>query len=119
MRNKLSLLTVFLLYVCIYMPAFSLGDKDKYKEKDSLQKKSILTKDITVSALRQTEHNLEVPLSITILSAIDLQNKRGLGLDDMLSNVPGLLVQSRSGNQDLRLTIRGFGARGAGELPST
>lgn len=33
MRNKLSLLTVFLLYVSIYIPAFSLGDKDKYKEK--------------------------------------------------------------------------------------
>ena len=40
------------------MPAFSIGDKDKSKEKDSLQKKSILTKNITVTALRQPENNL-------------------------------------------------------------
>ena len=32
-----------------------------------------------------------------------------------LSNVPGVLAQSRSGNQDIRITIRGYGARGAGE----
>ncbi|MFM8178358.1 MAG: TonB-dependent receptor domain-containing protein, partial [Candidatus Kapaibacterium sp.] len=36
-------------------------------------------------------------------------------LDEALSAVPGALVQSRSGNQDVRVTIRGFGARGAGE----
>ncbi|MEO8167355.1 MAG: TonB-dependent receptor, partial [bacterium] len=40
---------------------------------------------------------------------------KGYGLDEVLSGIPGVLVQSRFGNQDVRLTIRGFGARGAGE----
>lgn len=32
-----------------------------------------------------------------------------------MSNVPGVLAQSRYGTADLRLTIRGFGSRGAGD----
>ncbi len=45
----------------------------------------------------------------------DLIRVKGYGLNEILSNVPGVLAQSRYGNQDVRLTIRGFGARGAGE----
>ena len=44
-----------------------------------------------------------------------MKNLRGYGLDEVLSTIPGVLAQSRSGNQDVRLVIRGFGARGAGD----
>lgn len=36
-------------------------------------------------------------------------------LEDGLSLAPGVLAQSRSGGVDLRITIRGYGARGAGD----
>lgn len=36
-------------------------------------------------------------------------------LDEALSGIPGVLAQSRSGGADLRITIRGFGSRGAGD----
>lgn len=36
-------------------------------------------------------------------------------LDEALSGIPGVLAQSRSGGLDLRITIRGFGSRGAGD----
>ncbi len=36
-------------------------------------------------------------------------------LDEALSGIPGVLAQSRSGGVDLRITIRGFGSRGAGD----
>lgn len=36
-------------------------------------------------------------------------------LDQAFLLVPGVLAQSRSGGVDLRITIRGFGARGAGD----
>jgi iron complex outermembrane receptor protein len=36
-------------------------------------------------------------------------------LDEALSGIPGVLAQSRSGGMDLRITIRGFGSRGAGD----
>jgi len=70
---------------------------------------------VTVTALRYTEKAIKVPLAISILNADDLQNLRGSGLDEALKFVPGVLAQSRFGNQDVRITIRGFGARGAGD----
>jgi len=70
---------------------------------------------VTVTALRYAEQAIKVPLAISILNANDLQNVRGYGLDDALKFVPGVLAQSRFGNQDIRITIRGFGARGAGD----
>jgi iron complex outermembrane receptor protein len=39
----------------------------------------------------------------------------GFGLDEALSRVPGVIAQSRYGTSDIRLMIRGYGARGAGD----
>ncbi|MCX6168549.1 MAG: TonB-dependent receptor [Ignavibacteriales bacterium] len=72
-------------------------------------------KQISVSATRYAEQILELPYAVTILQAKQLKNLRGYGLDEALSTIPGVLAQSRSGNQDVRLVIRGFGARGAGD----
>ncbi|MGA1306731.1 MAG: TonB-dependent receptor [Candidatus Kapaibacteriota bacterium] len=85
------------------------------EKKTTVKEKQVYVKDLTVSALRQPEKNLEVPLAVTVLGLRDIQLKRGYGIDDILQSVPGVLVQNRVGNQDLRITIRGFGARGAGE----
>ncbi|HYR07496.1 MAG TPA: TonB-dependent receptor, partial [Longimicrobium sp.] len=40
---------------------------------------------------------------------------QGNRIDQALRGVPGVLAQSRSGGSDLRIVIRGFGARGAGD----
>src|SRR6185503_12312950 len=39
----------------------------------------------------------------------------GRGLDEALSLVPGVIAQTRAGGSDVRIMIRGFGARGAGD----
>ncbi|MEO5588242.1 MAG: TonB-dependent receptor [Gemmatimonadaceae bacterium] len=56
-----------------------------------------------------------VPLAVSVISRKELENKRGYSLDEAIGNVPGVLAQSRYGTSDIRLTIRGFGARGAGD----
>lgn len=70
---------------------------------------------VTVTAARYGADRMSVPAAITLVPAVVFETARGYGLDDALSVVPGALVQSRSGNQDVRISIRGFGARGAGE----
>ncbi len=54
-------------------------------------------------------------MAITVLDSAQLRRARGLGLDGALVSVPGVIAQSRYGSSDVRIVIRGFGARGAGD----
>lgn len=72
-------------------------------------------KEVVVAALRYPEAMFEVPLSISFLSSKSFVGVRGLSLEEPLSRVPGILVQTRNGSQDIRIMARGFGARGAGD----
>ena len=70
---------------------------------------------VTVTATRSSQSWLEMPLAVNTVRLSAFVGRKGLGLDDALSGVAGVLAQSRYGAGDVRLTIRGFGARGAGE----
>ena len=70
---------------------------------------------ITVVGTRFSEPWIQIPFSLNYVSNRDIPRGKGYGLDEVLSAIPGVLTQSRYGNQDVRLTIRGYGARGAGE----
>lgn len=70
---------------------------------------------VTITATRNPTSVLRVPLAVSIVTRTTLETSRGYGFEDALNLVPGVFSQSRSGNQDARITIRGFGARGAGD----
>ena len=69
---------------------------------------------VTITATRISEPWLEVPLALNVISVNGAHVGKGYGIDEIFSGIPGVLAQSRYGNQDVRLVIRGFGARGAG-----
>jgi iron complex outermembrane receptor protein len=70
---------------------------------------------VTVSATRNPAPILTTPLAVTKIATPELRSVSGFGLDEALSRVPGVIAQSRYGTSDIRLMIRGFGARGAGD----
>ena len=71
--------------------------------------------EVVVSASRVRESLLRTPAAVSVVDRARYANGRAIGLDDLLAGVPGVFVQSRAGAQDVRITIRGFGARGNGE----
>jgi iron complex outermembrane receptor protein len=71
--------------------------------------------EIVVSGSRVRESLLRTPAAVSVVDRSRYANGRAIGLDDLLAGVPGVLVQSRGGSQDVRITIRGYGARGNGE----
>ncbi|HEY2954542.1 MAG TPA: TonB-dependent receptor [Candidatus Eisenbacteria bacterium] len=71
--------------------------------------------EVVVVGTRVPESLRTIPAALTVVSRGRFENSRNISLADALVGVPGVLVQSRAGSQDVRLTIRGFGARGSGD----
>lgn len=70
---------------------------------------------VNIRSTRSGASIFNAPLAITRVSRETFATKSGFALSDALGAVPGALVQSRFGTSDVRITIRGFGARGAGD----
>jgi iron complex outermembrane receptor protein len=70
---------------------------------------------VTITATRNREALLSAPLAVTVIGKDEIEYRRGYSLDETLHTVPGVFAQSRYGTSDVRLVIRGFGARGAGD----
>lgn len=71
--------------------------------------------EVVVTGTRTPESALGVPAAISVIPRERFENTRDISLKDALGATPGVLVQSRGGAQDVRVTIRGYGARGSGE----
>jgi iron complex outermembrane receptor protein len=102
--KKIIIISILLLF------AANLWSKPE--KKDTMR---VSTKEVVVSAMKYPETILEIPMAVSIVEPSVFEFGKGYGLEDALKSVPGVLVQSRFGNQDSRITIRGFGARGAGD----
>lgn len=79
----------------------------------ALSQESGEIEEIIVSGLKIQQSLEESVLSISVVDAQDISNGRqNLGIDESLARVPGLFMQNRYNfAQDLRVSIRGFGAR--------
>jgi iron complex outermembrane receptor protein len=87
--------------------------------------------ELIVTSSRVDKSIMSFPSAVTIVTKDDIQlGRQQLGLDESLNRVPGLFSQNRYNfTQDLRISIRGFGARASfgirglkvfvDEIPST
>jgi len=71
--------------------------------------------EIVVRATRMERRISQIPAAISVISKEEIQRGRQqLGLDESLSGMPGVFIQDRYNfSRDLRISIRGFGARSA------
>ncbi|MBL7111090.1 MAG: TonB-dependent receptor [Bacteroidales bacterium] len=67
--------------------------------------------EVVITATRVPERIIDIPYSVVRLNYSNYQFDRKIGANDMLAAVPGLFLQSRYGNHDVRFSIRGFGSR--------
>ena len=106
MRHSPTLAAALLTFACR-----TLSAQDAKKPASD----TLATVTVTTTAARYLRPLFETPLSVTRVNAEQWRGFGGTGLDHALATVPGVLAQSRSGGSDIRLVIRGYGARGAGD----
>src|SRR3989337_3242045 len=69
------------------------------------------TDDVVVTATRVERKIIDIPYPVFRLKNTQYKFSKRVSVGDVLENVPGLFLQSRYGNHDVRIAIRGFGSR--------
>lgn len=88
-------------------PVLVVGDSSITKV-DTL---TYATDDVVVTATRVEKKIIDIPYPVIRLKNTQYKFSKRVSVDDVLENVPGLFLQSRYGNHDVRIAIRGFGSR--------
>lgn len=90
-------------------------DENEKEKKDSLKTEKEMeegeTDEIVITGTRIPEKIINVPFSVFKVDRKELAYSRNIGLKDVLTDVPGLFLQSRYGSHDDRISIRGYGNR--------
>jgi len=67
--------------------------------------------DIVVTGSRSNKKIIDIPYPVVRINNSLFQYDRKVGVSDVLQSIPGMFLQSRYGNHDVRISIRGFGSR--------
>ncbi len=67
--------------------------------------------EVVVTGTRTHRRIIDIPYSVSRLSNVNYKYDTKISISDILGSVPGLFMQSRYGNHDVRISIRGFGSR--------
>ena len=95
-----SLVLIFLAINCCFSQEQAKEDTLKYDLQEFI-----------IVGTRTTEKILDIPYSVYKVDKEELSYGRKVSAGDVLADVPGLFLQSMYGNQDVRISVRGFGTR--------
>jgi iron complex outermembrane receptor protein len=87
---------------------FYLFPQEEESDKDSLE---FGLEEVTIVGTRTKEKIIDIPYSVFSVEKKELMFGKKVSARNVLMDVPGLFLQSRYGNQDIRISIRGFGNR--------
>ena len=67
--------------------------------------------DVVITGTRVNKKIIDIPYSVVRINNTYYQYDKKIGINDVLPSVAGIFMQSRYGNHDVRIAIRGFGSR--------
>lgn len=86
---------------------------------DSTRPDEDMLKEIIVTAAKRAERALDVPASISVISAADLERLHVTGLQDLAAAAPGLVVTSGGSPGQTSIVLRGLPALSGASLVAT
>ncbi|MCG6914837.1 TonB-dependent receptor [bacterium BMS3Abin03] len=102
----MKFLNPFLLFLLLSSIIFA--QEEKHEDADTL---GYGMDEVTVVGTRTREKIIDIPYSVFSVEKKELKFGKKVSAKDVLADVPGMFIQNRYGNQDLRISIRGFGTR--------
>jgi iron complex outermembrane receptor protein len=97
----------FTLYLLLLL-VFTSVSYAQEEERDSMKYE---TEELVITGTRTLEKIIDIPFSVFRVDKKELMFGKKVSAKNVLADVPGLFLQSRYGNKDIRVTIRGYGTR--------
>jgi iron complex outermembrane receptor protein len=112
MRKYFALITVFLI---ILGSNISYTQEIEYADTTiqyhTIEIPEYELDDVVVTGSRVNKKIIDIPYPVVRIDNSLFQYDRKVGVFDVLPSIPGMFLQSRYGNHDVRIAIRGFGSR--------
>jgi len=67
--------------------------------------------EVVITGTRVSKRIIDIPYSVVRINNMQYRYDKKAGVNDVLAAVPGMFLQSRYGNHDVRIAIRGFGSK--------
>ncbi|MBE9483262.1 MAG: TonB-dependent receptor [Bacteroidetes bacterium] len=67
--------------------------------------------EVVITGTRVSKKIIDIPYSVVRINNLHYRYDKTAGVNDVLASVPGMFMQSRYGNHDVRISIRGFGSK--------
>lgn len=101
--------TFFFVVCLIILTDNALSQGDTSPESDTVRTYQV--DEVVISGTRTPTKIIDIPYSVQRINNFDYKFDKKVGVNDVLGGTPGLFLQSRYGNHDVRISIRGFGSR--------
>ncbi|MGE5424391.1 MAG: TonB-dependent receptor family protein [Syntrophothermus sp.] len=98
--------SIYLYFCFLLVPVFSFAQDTIPGDSGSRN-----LQEVVITATRVSKRIIDIPYSVVRLDLNTMKFDKKISADDVLSGVPGLFLQSRYGDHDVRFSIRGFGSR--------
>ncbi|MBN1632617.1 MAG: TonB-dependent receptor [Ignavibacteria bacterium] len=99
------------IFICILVLFLSvLCISDVYSQEEPIDS-NYTTEEIIITGTRTLKKIIDIPFSVERIAQRDITKVTGIGINFMFQTIPGIFTQSRYGNHDVRISIRGFGSR--------
>lgn len=85
--------------------------RSKPQEAEVADSLHYVLEEVMVTATRSDKKIIDIPYAVHRFVNTQFKFDRKVAVNDVLGTVPGLFLQSRYGNHDVRISIRGFGSR--------
>ncbi|HEX7357120.1 MAG TPA: TonB-dependent receptor plug domain-containing protein, partial [Ignavibacteriaceae bacterium] len=109
---KTIILSVLLLFIFAFTSMAQKKDSVLYLIPiDQIDSIKYETDEVIVTGTRTNQKIIDIPYSVVRISPNQYKYDRKVSISDVLNTVPGVFMQSRYGNHDVRISIRGFGSR--------
>ncbi len=109
--KRILLITFLLALFCISINAQKKDSVLYIIRSDMLDSIKYETDEVIVTGTRTNQKIIDIPYSVVRINSTQYKFDKSSFINDVLNAVPGVFMQSRYGNHDVRISIRGFGSR--------